>query len=204
MHDRGSGTVENPEHIRLQAPGAGLPLIEHLFSRYYWLPKYFRKTSWETAHSFFQKQGAKLLRISERVSTALRQQRVLVPRMTGIEDSSRYWSVAMVLEHLMIVGDLMSEIIFELSHGRVPDLNLGIADVKPKGALPGDKALADYEAFLERFRTKVMNETNDRSSKAKLKHPWFGRLTAHEWLCIAALHQRVHRKQAEAILKRGT
>lgn len=36
---------------------------------------------------------------------------VLIDRVVGIEDSSRYWSVFMVLDHLRIVDEGMTQII---------------------------------------------------------------------------------------------
>lgn len=188
------------ENIRLAAPGAGLPYIEYLVSRYYWFPKFCRNTTWEAAHSLFQKQGAKLLELAKSLSEAQITTRVLIPRIPGIEDSSRYWSVAMVLEHLMIVGELMGEGIVELTHGRVPDRNVSTADVKPQGGRKGGELIADYERFLKKFEKQAMSQAGDRNSAARLKHPWFGKLSAHQWLCLAGAHQRIHRIQAQKIV----
>jgi hypothetical protein len=112
----------DPENVRLAAPGAGLPFLEHLISRYYWFPKFCKNTTWDQAHALFQKQGARLLQLARALPESQRTIRVLIPRVPGIEDSSRHWSVAMVLEHLMIVGKLMGEGIVELTHGPHPGL----------------------------------------------------------------------------------
>ncbi|HEX5036310.1 MAG TPA: hypothetical protein VFX30_04055 [bacterium] len=191
----------DPENVRLAAPGAGLPFLEYLVSRYYWFPKFCKSTTWDQAHALFQKQGARLLAIARELPEGQRTIRVLIPRVPGIEDSSRHWSVAMVLEHLMIVGKLMGEGIVELTHGRIPDWDISTADVKPRGGLEGSVVIADYEKFLKRFEQQVMTEAGDRASGARLKHPWFGRLNAHQWLCLAGAHQKVHRVQGERIRK---
>jgi hypothetical protein len=51
----------------------------------------------------------------------------------GIEDSSRYWSAAMVLEHLIEVGSRIATGVVELTHGQAASVKADIADVKPKG-----------------------------------------------------------------------
>lgn len=46
------------------------------------------------------------------------KERVLIKRITGIEDSSRFWSVYMVLDHLLIVDRLTIKIMESLSRER--------------------------------------------------------------------------------------
>jgi len=43
-------------------------------------------------------------------------------------------------------------------------------------------------------------EVADRNSRTTLRHPWFGEMNAHQWHCLAAMHQSVHRKQMQRIL----
>jgi hypothetical protein len=126
--------------------------------------------------------------------------RALVAPAMGLEDSSRYWSVAMAVEHLLIVGGLQARLIRELSFGRVPDEEASIAAVKPKGALDIDELLPRYVAFLGEFDMLVGSQLGDRESTAQFPHPWFGPLTAAGWHAVAALHQGLHRRQAEAIV----
>ena len=53
----------------------------------------------------------------EPLSAEQLQRRVLVKAPMGIEDSSRYWSASMVLEHLIEVGSRIAVGIVELTHG---------------------------------------------------------------------------------------
>jgi hypothetical protein len=62
--------------------------------------------------------------------------------------------------------------------------------------------LHDYRALFTRFDTQAGTGIQDRNSGATHAHPWVGPLTAHQWLNLAAVHQRVHRKQIQAIRKR--
>jgi len=48
--------------------------------------------------------GGRILKEAGSVAEGKRDRRVLVPRMRGIEDSSRFWSVNETLEHLLITG----------------------------------------------------------------------------------------------------
>ncbi len=128
-------------------------------------------------------------------------QRVLVKPMIGIEDSSRYWSVAMVMEHLIIVGTQMADGVVEMTHGRDPKKKADVAAVKPVENLPADTIIPQYQRFLTSFLQKTTKEIGDKASDKKFLHPWFGHLNARRWMAIAAIHQQIHRKQAEAVAK---
>jgi hypothetical protein len=57
--------------------------------------------------------------------------RVLINRIAGIEDSSRYWSVFIVLDHLRIVDEGITRIVEELTNDRPFAREVRIQDVKP-------------------------------------------------------------------------
>src|SRR5690348_12968982 len=58
-------------------------------------------------------------------------QRVLIKRPRGLEDSSRYWSVLMTLDHLRIVNFGVATTIRELLAGRRPRQTVSTAALKP-------------------------------------------------------------------------
>ncbi len=184
---------------KLDKAGAGLPFFENLFARYFILPYYTSKSTWDESNSHFLKHGQKILESIEGLSREQMDKAILIPRLKGLEDSSRYWSIAETLEHLIIVGTGMANIIVELSHNRVPPVKVDVAKVKPKKELSADVARDQFRNFLDftykRLRTDVLN----RESKAQLLHPWFGLKTAKEWNWIVASHQFIHRKQIELI-----
>ncbi len=187
--------------IKLARPGAGLPFFQHLAARYIILPRFFRKTPWEQAQEMFEKEGQKILKRIEGLSLQDMATQVLVNPIQGLEDSSRFWSIAMSMEHLIVVGRLMLRAMKELTHGTVPAMKVGTADVKPLGALSAKNAIESFREFQEEFLRESTSGMGDRGSKLKSPHPWFGPLTAHRWLCVAALHQRIHRQQVELILQ---
>jgi uncharacterized damage-inducible protein DinB len=156
--------------------------------------------SWNLARRLFQWEGLRIIQLSEQLSTEQLTRRVLVPRQRAMEDSSRFWSPAMTIAHLVIVGDKVIDIMTRLGRGEHIAEPVRIEDVKPDAAtLPA--VLRDFRAFLARFDAQAGTGIQDRNSAATHAHPWVGPLTAHQWLNLAAVHQRVHRKQIQAILK---
>ena len=191
----------------LDPPGAGIPLLQKLFARYYLLPKYYRRMSWEAAQDLFDREGEKILRLSGDLAPAQLAERRLVEPMRGLEDSSRFWSVAMAMEHLIIVGDRMQDGILRLIRGENPDFQVSTAAFKPQGTTGGEtrdptNILTEYRVFLSRFREAMELAKPGRDSRLKLAHPWFGPMNAHEWHCLAGVHQNLHRKQMEAIISK--
>ena len=98
-------------------PGAGLPVVQAFVLRHLVFPAYCLTTSWDKALAAFQAEGQKVIALVEPLSAEQLQRRVLVKAPMGIEDSSRYWSAAMVLEHLIEVGSRIAVGIVELTHG---------------------------------------------------------------------------------------
>jgi hypothetical protein len=125
---------------------------------------------------------------------------VLIERITGIEDSSRYWSPFMVLQHLRIVNDGIARTVEQLSQGRTVPGVVRTANMKP-GPEAGVEAIEEYRECTERYLARADAALQHTASRVKHTHPWFGPLTAHGWHCLAAIHQGVHRRQLAAILK---
>jgi hypothetical protein len=189
------------EVVTLAPPGAGIPWHNQLAGRFMmWrLPHRMDEAA---ALRLFDAEATKLLALTRGLTPAELAERVLVPPQTGLDDSSRYWSIAMTLEHVVIVGDAMANVVVELSHGRVPPGAVSTAAVKPRGEQGANEALAAYEAFIPRYVQTVSGRQSPLPRSPRYRHPWFGEITAHQWLCLAAIHTRIHRKQAEAIRAR--
>ena len=115
-----------------------------------------------------------MIALAEPLSAEQLQRRVLVKAPMGIEDSSRYWSAAMVLEHLIEVGSRIAVGIVELTHGSKVTVKADIADVKPKGG-KGIQIVQDFRQFLGDYSRTVSEDIGDRNSKSQHAHPWFGR-----------------------------
>lgn len=185
---------------KLQKPGAGLPFLEWFVSKYWVVNRLPFKMTWDEAQIFFEREGQKTIAAFESIPKLLREKKILIDRVAGMEDSSRYWSAAMVLEHLAIVGPMMAEGIVLLSKGIQSEVAVGTADVKPLGILSAEQSLLSFKNLLGDFSRRMAEDVADRDSNLKMPHPWFGPINARQWHWLMAAHHRVHRKQLEAIL----
>lgn len=182
---------------KLEAPGAGLPTLELLLAK-----GAFRIKCWQltdaAATNLFYKGAEQIRKRARSVEASQGSQRILIQRVLGIEDNSRYWSIYMVLDHLNIVNQGIAAIIEALCTGGNALKAVRIADVKPDPAA----SAATIEAFESAVRsyTEKIESLSPLRSTATHPHPWFGKINAHQWHCLAALHHGIHRRQIEKII----
>jgi hypothetical protein len=125
--------------------------------------------------------------------------RVRVRRIPGIEESSREWSGAMVLEHLTIVGEHVIELIQDLCAERRSTWVLRTQDVKPTGALTRRASASAFEEMVRDYVRCVREAGDGLRSPARHMHPWFGPLQCKQWVAFMTLHHMVHVPQQRAI-----
>ena len=125
--------------------------------------------------------------------------RVRVRRVPGIENSSREWSGAMVLEHLTIVGASVTGLIQHLCAGRSSSWVLRTRDVKPTGALTRKESVAAFEVMVGDFIRRVTEAEGGIRSRTLHQHPWFGALRCKQWVAFTTLHHMVHVPHLKAI-----
>ncbi len=183
--------------VTLQAPGAGLPAFELT-----WLRPAFRLicalTSQERALQNFKLEAQKILALTRGLSSEEASTRVLIKRIPGIEDNSRFWSVFMVLDHLRIVDGEITEIVSALTQGSGYDIEVRIRDVKPSPEA-SPEIVQKFLAWVDTDESTV-DRLGELGRCARHPHPWFGAMTAHDWHCLAGVHHRVHRRQIERIV----
>ncbi len=187
---------------KLAKPGAGLPFVEWLVAKYIIFPNRFRSTTIEQAIEQFEVESKKIIELISDLNDEQLTQRRLIARLQGLEDSSRFWSAAMTIQHLNIVGEGMLGIIVSLSRGNNALPTRGIADVKPSIDVDAQDAIANFKKLTENFGRLARKIDFEKHSDLKHPHPWFGPLNAREWTLFAAPHQTIHRKQIEAIIAR--
>lgn len=185
---------------RLQPPGAGIPFLAKFFARYFYFPKIF-KGSWEDANRVYQAQMAKVIELVEKTPPAYLTKKVLIPPLQGLEDSSRYWSIQMTLEHLNIVSQEVGEAIVLLSRGETVPKKADTAQVKPQGEATFEKTFADFKKMAATQIADLNSRVKDRASKTTHDHPWFGPFTAHKWNWLLGIHTGIHRQQIKLIRK---
>jgi hypothetical protein len=192
--------MSDAENPRLDPPGAGLGMVEGWLARHIVFPVFCRTTSFEDATAIFEKEGRRIEDLCGLFTPDQFTQRVLVPPLPGIEDSSRNWSAAMLIEHLVTVGDAVSKVLVFLSRGQVPPFAIDIAGVKPRGR-HGLGVMPEFRRLLADYPVLVRTDLPRPREGPRFAHPWFGELDIHQWHCLSAMHLRVHRRQLFLIRK---
>lgn len=190
---------------KLAPPGAGVPWPQRMVMKFFIAPFVAGRTDWKLSQTRFDKITAKILREVDNLSEEELTKKVLVPPQTGLEDSSRFWSIAMTLEHLVIVGRQMNYAITELVSGRIPEGKADTAAVKPLGKLSGKQSVDDFRNFTSVDYKNLVKYigSHDHNSNLKFLHPWFGKITAKQWFWVLSIHHGLHLKQIRKIKKGG-
>lgn len=189
--------MKSPNAPTLAAPGAGLPAPELWIARVLFaLKRRFGSREGFTARC--EQERAAIRQLLSACDPARRGEPVLIPRLRGLEDSSRFWSVWMTLEHLRITNTIFAMVIQSLASGQVPTKKASTADVKPRADLTADVEAA-YEASCDELLTTVA-AVSDLKTSANYAHPWFGPLDAAGWHALTATHMGIHRAQIAKII----
>jgi hypothetical protein len=186
----------------LEQAGKGLPAIDALFLKYIGFPVLKRTVSWDKGMELFESEGRRILDDVKGLDESVLFQKVLIPKTAGIEDNSRYYSPAMVLWHLIYVGETIRDGIIGLSKNEKLDFVVKIENFKPFVEISKD-VVNDYELFLKEYRYIIEENVGDKYVRNYHAHPWFGPLNPHQWIVMSAVHQVVHRRQLEKILRIG-
>ena len=188
-----SGTLSNGQ---LVPPDAGIPRLERTYG--WMLVRLAAACPVGTLLSKFERVSGMLVALcpdGEDAGTC----RVRVRRFPGIENNSRDWSGAMVLEHLTIVGRHATELIRELCRGRTSSWVLRTQDVKPNGGITRARSVAEFEAMVGEYVRRVRHAEDGIHSPTRHPHPWFGALRCKQWVAFMTLHHMVHVPHMEAI-----
>ncbi len=183
----------------LESAGNGLPSIDALFLKHIGFPILKSIVSWDRGMQIFEHEGKKIIDSLKGLDREVLFNRVLIPKTLGIEDNSRYYSPAMVLWHLIYVGEVIQQGIISLSKGEKLNFTVKIENFKPFVEIEND-ILERYESFLFDYRNTIESSVKDKYIKNYHAHPWFGPLNPHQWVIMSAIHQVVHGRQLKRIL----
>jgi hypothetical protein len=189
--------MRNPPPIR-DAPGAGLPPVEALVTRLAgpWL---LAGLGAARGLALFRDETSTLLKLARALDPAALTAPVLIGRRPGLEDSSRNWSPAMVLHHLVLTTRAFHEVVAALAHGAHPELVADTATVKPRPDT-GPEVLSEFESVCREFLAMAAHAPH--THRPRHPHPWFGSLSCRQWLALSGIHHRLHRGQLEEIIAR--
>ena len=181
---------------KLAPPGAGLPGPELMIARFKF-KKRLRSGTRESFVEHFQKERQRIAEIVAAVPFEGAGRQVLIERVRGLEDSSRFWSIWMTLEHLRIVNSRIATTVIDLAKGVTPAGAVRTADVKPDANV-GAGVVDEYEQACEKMLNAFAGIA-ELKTELRFEHPWFGPLDAFGWLALAAGHMSIHREQIERI-----
>lgn len=186
------------EEPKLAPPGAGLPRIELVIARLQFALRRARgdRKSFDAA---FQRERERVRGLVGGLDADSASRRVLIQRVPGLEDSSRYWSVWMTLDHLRIVHLGIARTIGTLAKGVIPSRKASTAAVKPSPEVT-IAVVAEYEKSCDDLVATVV-AIKDLNTPARYAHPWFGPQDAAGWHALAASHLEIHRRQIERIVE---
>lgn len=185
------------KEIELAPPGAGLPRPEAFLIRKLIFPFLRFRLNKERSLKLFEDSGNAISLLITNLDEETFTQPTLIRRLSGLEDSSRNWSVELTLEHIQVVTASLIYIIKKLEANQPLDLPVRTEDVKPTGGLGLDR-IRSFQTHLAKTPQKLSKI--EFSSKATHHHPWFGDLESLDWLRLIAFHQDLHRKQIQLIL----
>lgn len=179
----------------LQAPGSGLPKFENLFIKTTLVPFSRFFLGWKSAKVWLDYELKSIENMLKDLSEEDLNERVLINHILGIEDDTRDWSIALVIEHLIIVNTGIISVIKTLSEEKSFDDPIRIEAVKP-----GNKTVSfnELKQIMQEFEAFVPQNKNSKMTKA---HPWFIQFNNQEWNTFLAIHTWVHKRQIKEILR---
>jgi hypothetical protein len=147
----------------------------------------------------FREEAERVIAMARGLDEAAGRKPVLVRRHFGIEDSSRHWSVYMTLEHLVIVNSAIAATLPRLFSGLDMVDEVRVAEFKPVPEA-GPEQLEDLAKVVDRY-TDMVDKLGNLHAGIRFAHPWFGELSAAQWHALAALHNSLHRRQVQRIVR---
>lgn len=179
--------------------GAGLPKAENTLINCTLVPFMKIFLGWESSLFLLKKELQKIDAILSSVPCEHYCIQVKIPRVLGIEEHSRDYSIDMTLQHMTKVTQGVMFIVDALSKEQCIQKEVRIEDVKPSIQTNNElkyfsQTMNQYIHFIEQHNKKVSIMTK--------KHPWFSEFNNKQWACFAFIHTFVHRRQLEVIVER--
>lgn len=184
---------------QLAPPGAGLPWIELQIARLLFAIRCQRGDRASFLKTFREEQK-RIRSLADAFPIDERGRRILIARAVGLEDSSRHYSVWMVLDHLRNVNNACVDIITRLSQGSEMSGAASTAAVKPD-PFADVSVESRYEASCCDV-IDTLQSGGDLRTRLRFSHPWFGPLDAHGWASMVSMHMGIHRNQLAQMLRK--
>jgi hypothetical protein len=183
--------------MKFEKVGAGLPEKERLFIRLFLVPIVRITMNWTISRLLIKREVKIIKKLLNNISNKQLQQKMSIERTFAIEDNSRQFSVNEVLEHLVIAGSLIKDVIETLSQEKEVCFDIKIENVKPKENK--ENQLEDFLKFYQNYNDFIIHLPKKQSKMTKA-HPWFVKFNNFDWNNFMFMHTFIHRRQIEAIL----
>lgn len=159
-----------------------------------------RRGGHEHHEGVFRREHDAILALARSCTPEQAATRVLIPRLRGMEDSSRFWSVWMTLDHLRITNLAFAGVIRSLRQGVAPERVANTAAVKPSATVDEGVVEAFEQSCSVFLKASRVKEGSSLTTAGRYAHPWFGPLDAAGWHAVGGFHMALHRGQIESIL----
>jgi hypothetical protein len=197
--------LESEIIAQLGRPGDGVPWWARLILKYVVKPRVVRKSTWQSNIQQIDLIHSKIMKEVGDLSLNDLTTRALIPPQRGLEDSSRYWSIAMTLRHLIIVGSGIKKIILHIGQNEKYNEIVDTATVKPENQVYDLNIIQDYQTMTESYISDLEQTFSSDLSQVLLSqthyHPWFGAMNAKDWFWLVGTHMGLHLRQIREIKK---
>jgi hypothetical protein len=150
----------------------------------------------------FEKHAEHILRTINSNDYGLLSQYPKIPRLMGMQNESREWTVFMVVDHLRLHIDFVLNAIRAL----VIDDELRTAVPRFRYLVPDDVGAECIDQFQDSvwqytgFVGNLFDSGKFREPSGSILHPWLGRLNVKRLHAYAGFHLSIHRSQIQKIL----
>ena len=156
----------------------------------------FNCTSRLKADESIRAESERTLELAKALEPSLAGRSITVPKMIGVDEDMRDWSIFQTLEHNVIVNHSITQLVVTLANEQQVITNFDPkTDVMP-AAEPDTEQLNAFEASVEQHFSQVSALKRLRS-RQKYRHPLFGNFSAHQWHCMFGFHLMLHRRQLQ-------
>lgn len=179
--------------------GEGLPSFEQIVIKIFLIPIVRVFFTWRITLFLLRRELKIIESLVITLDKSLLQERVVIKRAFAIEDHSRDFSVNMTLEHLIIAGNLVKNVIESLSNDENFDQEIKIENVKP--SKNEKNTLEEFSTFMNDYFSYIEKHPKKQSKKTK-GHPWFVEFNNADWHNFMFMHTFTHRRQIETIINK--
>lgn len=183
---------------KLAEPGAGIGMIEMGLLKAVIKPISMRGLHVDRSIKKLKQGECRLENELSQFNPERLTERILVPRIWFIEDSSRFWSAAMLFRHISKVNlSIAKAIEYKMSLGdeSAAAAKERLKAVKPEMESNQIQEIENFRVSVKRLIAAVQKTSELELQTNTLPHPWFGQLTYAEWTWFAGFHMCVHSRQ---------